>query len=167
MCIPILKSVQESWKNLVESIRILGIDPGSLKTGYGLIEYSGKRTIYLDSGCIKLSNKDTLANRLQTLSLELGKLIEIFNPDYGAVENEGGGKIGSEDAPQPRPKRSDGLAHFAKCCRNGRDGRRAAAGRHQAGARSSQPAPARSAAAAQSFVLDVLNQNFDIGAQVS
>ena len=33
-----------SWKNLVDSIRILGIDPGSIKTGYGIIEFSGKRT---------------------------------------------------------------------------------------------------------------------------
>ncbi|MDG1487729.1 MAG: crossover junction endodeoxyribonuclease RuvC [SAR324 cluster bacterium] len=71
---------------MVDSLRILGIDPGSRKTGYGLIEHSGNRTRYLASGCIKLNVKETLAERLQQLSTELDKLIEEFQPDCGAVE---------------------------------------------------------------------------------
>ena len=71
---------------MVDSLRILGIDPGSRKTGYGLIEYSGNRTRYLASGCIKLNVKETLAERLHQLSSELDKLIEEFQPDCGAVE---------------------------------------------------------------------------------
>ena len=71
---------------MVDSLRILGIDPGSRKTGYGLIEHSGNRTRYLASGCIKLNVKETLAERLHQLSSELDKLIEEFQPDCGAVE---------------------------------------------------------------------------------
>lgn len=86
MFIQISKSVKASWKKLVDSIKILGIDPGSVKTGYGLIESSGKRTKHLDSGFIKLNTKDSLSERLLVLSEELGKLIEKFKPDCGAVE---------------------------------------------------------------------------------
>ena len=71
---------------MVDSLRILGIDPGSRNTGYGLIEQSGNRTSRLASGCIKLNAKNTLADRLFTLSSELEKIIEEFHPDCGAVE---------------------------------------------------------------------------------
>ena len=71
---------------MVDSLRILGIDPGSRKTGYGLIEHSGNHTRYLASGCIKLKVKESLAERLHQLSTELDKLIEEFQPDCGAVE---------------------------------------------------------------------------------
>ena len=71
---------------MVDSLRILGIDPGSRKTGYGLIEHSGNRTRYLASGCIKLNVKETLARRLHQLSTKLEELIEEFQPDCGSVE---------------------------------------------------------------------------------
>ncbi|MEC8940074.1 MAG: crossover junction endodeoxyribonuclease RuvC [SAR324 cluster bacterium] len=71
---------------MADSLRILGIDPGSRKTGYGLIEHSCNRTRYLASGCIKLNLKESLAERLHQLSTELDKLIEEFQPDCGAVE---------------------------------------------------------------------------------
>jgi len=87
MSILILKSVIVLWKNLVDSLRILGIDPGSIKTGYGLIEYSGNRIVHLASGCIKLNNKNELFDRLLILSIELEKLIKEFKPNCGAVEN--------------------------------------------------------------------------------
>ena len=71
---------------MVDSIRILGIDPGSLKTGYGFIEFSGKRTLHIASGCIKLNSKNSLSERLFILSMQLEKLIEEYRPDCGAVE---------------------------------------------------------------------------------
>ena len=67
-------------------MRILGIDPGSRKTGYGFIEHSGNKSRHLDSGCIRLNEKDTLSERLYTLSSELGKIIDILNPSCGAIE---------------------------------------------------------------------------------
>ena len=87
MSIPILKSAKALWKNLVDSLRILGIDPGSIKTGYGLIEYSGSRVVHLASGCITLGNKNQLVDRLLMLSIQLEKLIKEFKPNCGAVED--------------------------------------------------------------------------------
>ena len=86
MSIPILTSAKALWQNLVETLRILGIDPGSRKTGYGLIENTGNRTRHLASGCIRLNAKHPLSDRLSILSRELEQLIEEFRPDCGAVE---------------------------------------------------------------------------------
>ena len=74
------------WQNLVETLRILGIDPGSRKTGYGLIENTGNRIHHLASGCIRLNAKHPLSDRLSILSRELEQLIEEFRPDCGVVE---------------------------------------------------------------------------------
>ena len=57
-------------------MRILGIDPGSRKTGYGLIEHSNNKSRHLDSGFIRLNEKETLIERLLMLSIELGKIID-------------------------------------------------------------------------------------------
>ena len=73
-------------QNLVETLRILGIDPGSRKTGYGLIENTGNRIRHLASGCIRLNAKHPLSDRLSILSRELEQLIEEFRPDCGVVE---------------------------------------------------------------------------------
>ena len=86
MSIPILTSAKALWQNLVETLRILGIDPGSRKTGYGLIENTGNHTRHLASGCIRLNERDQLSDRLSMLSGELEQLIEEFRPDCGAVE---------------------------------------------------------------------------------
>ena len=67
-------------------MRILGIDPGSRKTGYGLIEHSNNKSRHLDSGFIRLNEKETLIERLLVLSTELGKIIERLNPNCGAIE---------------------------------------------------------------------------------
>ena len=86
MSIPILTSAKALWQNLVETLRILGIDPGSRKTGYGLIENTGNRIRHLASGCIRLNAKHPLSDRLSILSRELEQLIEEFRPDCGVVE---------------------------------------------------------------------------------
>jgi crossover junction endodeoxyribonuclease RuvC len=78
--------VKALWQNLVETLRILGIDPGSRKTGYGLIENTGNRIRHLASGCILLNAKHPLSDRLSILSRELEQLIEEFRPDCGVVE---------------------------------------------------------------------------------
>ena len=86
MFIPILTSVKTCWQNLADSLLILGIDPGSRKTGYGFIEHSGNKSLHLDSGYIRLNEKDTLSERLFILSRELGKIIDRLNPNCGAIE---------------------------------------------------------------------------------
>ena len=84
--IPILTSVKTYWQNLSNSLRILGIDPGSRKTGYGLIEHSGNKSRHLDSGYIKLNEKDSLSERLFMLSNKLGIIIDKLKPNCGAIE---------------------------------------------------------------------------------
>ena len=47
---------------------ILGIDPGSRFTGYGVIEQQGRKFTYLGSGCIKaIAAGEDLGTRLQTI----------------------------------------------------------------------------------------------------
>lgn len=67
-------------------MRILGIDPGSRATGYGLIEQQGNRLIHLDNGAIFTRSDDELALRLQRIYRELSRLIEEFRPEAVAVE---------------------------------------------------------------------------------
>ena len=67
-------------------IRILGIDPGLRRTGWGLIEVEGNRLIFVDCGSVATSDKVSLAERLVTIHDGLTKVIEEFTPDEAAVE---------------------------------------------------------------------------------
>ena len=68
---------------------ILGIDPGSRTTGYGVIRIEGQKQIYLDSGCIRVvaPNKTMpLAERLKIIFDGISNVISDFNPDEVAIE---------------------------------------------------------------------------------
>ena len=66
---------------------ILGIDPGSRLTGYGVIEQQGRKFTYLGSGCIKaISAGEDLGARLQTIFAGVSELIIQFKPDMFAIE---------------------------------------------------------------------------------
>ena len=66
---------------------ILGIDPGSRFTGYGVIKQQARSFEYLGSGCIKaLSQGDSLGSRLQTIFAGVSEIIRQFNPDEFAIE---------------------------------------------------------------------------------
>lgn len=65
---------------------ILGIDPGSRITGYGIIRsLAGGRCEYLGSGCIRTSG-DTLAPKLKQIHDGVQELILQFRPDLFAIE---------------------------------------------------------------------------------
>lgn len=66
--------------------RILGIDPGSRFTGYGLIDSDGQQARYVGSGCLKVSGAD-LAEKLGLIFGELSALIGAFRPHQFAIEN--------------------------------------------------------------------------------
>jgi len=66
-------------------IRILGIDPGSRVTGYGVIDVEGNHSSYVTSGCIRITSNDW-GQRLGTIFAELGSIIREFNPHEFAVE---------------------------------------------------------------------------------
>ncbi len=66
---------------------ILGIDPGSRLTGYGIVKQEGRSFTYLGSGCIKaISSGKELAPRLQTIFAGVSELILQFKPDMFAIE---------------------------------------------------------------------------------
>ena len=67
-------------------MKILGIDPGSRRTGYGIVENQGNRNIRISSGCIRLKESLTLPERLLLLFEKLEQLIQEFHPNCGVVE---------------------------------------------------------------------------------
>ncbi len=75
-------------------MRILGIDPGSRFTGYGIIEVRGDQSLCITHGVIKTQQKGASAGdegefprRLGVIFSGVGELIEQYRPDYAAVES--------------------------------------------------------------------------------
>lgn len=64
---------------------ILGIDPGSRITGYGVIRQQGRKLEYLGSGCIRMP-ADDLPARLKLIYAGVSEIITQFNPDVFAIE---------------------------------------------------------------------------------
>src|SRR5512134_3654939 len=65
---------------------ILGVDPGSRFTGYGLVRREGNRIRYEHSGVIATRATLSFPDRLLTIHTELALLIERWRPDEVAVE---------------------------------------------------------------------------------
>lgn len=66
-------------------MRILGIDPGSIITGYGIIDMDGNQPRFVDAGCIR-SGKGDFPARLRVIHNEIASLVEQQSPDEVAVE---------------------------------------------------------------------------------
>lgn len=66
-------------------IRVLGIDPGSVITGYGLIESDGARSFHLAHGHIRVKGNN-FAEKLGHIHAELGSVIEHWQPQEVAIE---------------------------------------------------------------------------------
>ncbi|MDG1026333.1 MAG: crossover junction endodeoxyribonuclease RuvC [Gammaproteobacteria bacterium] len=64
---------------------ILGIDPGSRVTGYGLINSVGNKLQYVHCGCVKTSSTSQ-PERLKTIFTEICQVIDEFAPQQAAVE---------------------------------------------------------------------------------
>jgi crossover junction endodeoxyribonuclease RuvC len=69
-----------------QMIRILGIDPGLRRTGWGIIESDGVRLVYVASGMIASDNDGLLAHRLCQLFQGLQAVIATHAPEDAAVE---------------------------------------------------------------------------------
>jgi crossover junction endodeoxyribonuclease RuvC len=65
---------------------ILGIDPGSRKTGYGLVQKRGAKAIYLASGVIRMQAELTLPERLKVIFASVTEIIQHYKPTQMAVE---------------------------------------------------------------------------------
>ncbi len=66
---------------------ILGIDPGTATTGYGIIKKTKQKLKCLGYGCIKTDPCWTPGERLKKINNELNKLIRQYKPTVLAVEN--------------------------------------------------------------------------------
>jgi crossover junction endodeoxyribonuclease RuvC len=64
---------------------ILGIDPGSRVTAYGIIRIQGQRTIHIDNGTVQTADGD-LAERLKQIFEGVSALLASYQPDQVAVE---------------------------------------------------------------------------------
>lgn len=68
-------------------VRVVGIDPGSISCGYGIVEKdSRKRLIHISSGTIELPRNNPLEVRLKLLYLELKSILQRFEPVEAAIE---------------------------------------------------------------------------------
>lgn len=64
---------------------IIGIDPGSRRTGYGIIRLEGNRHIYLTSGYLNLTNFPA-NERLRQIFLGLQQIMQSYQPHEAAIE---------------------------------------------------------------------------------
>ncbi len=65
---------------------IMGVDPGTAITGYGLVRYNGARYTLAECGCIRTSPEAPLSDRLQIIYRELTAIIRRHQPGQFAVE---------------------------------------------------------------------------------
>ena len=66
-------------------MRILGIDPGSRLTGYGIIDDSAASYHYIASGSIRIKS-DYFPDRLKEIFDSLKEIVELYQPDQMAIE---------------------------------------------------------------------------------
>ena len=67
-------------------MRILGIDPGTGTTGYGIIDVKGNRLLHVDNGIIRTKSNNPLPLRLKAIYDGLSKVLAEFRPDAVSVE---------------------------------------------------------------------------------
>jgi crossover junction endodeoxyribonuclease RuvC len=67
-------------------VRILGIDPGSTVTGFGVLERAGGRVCHVAHGTVRQERGACLSERLARLQAALAELIATHHPDVAVVE---------------------------------------------------------------------------------
>lgn len=66
---------------------VLGIDPGSRYTGYGVVRKQGRELVYVASGRVNAAKAGELPERLPVIYRAMSELIEEFSPDEAALES--------------------------------------------------------------------------------
>ena len=67
-------------------MRVLGIDPGTRYTGYGVVEQRGRHLAHVGHGVIRLDARAALEQRLEAIFRGLREAAELYRPDEVAVE---------------------------------------------------------------------------------
>src|SRR5512143_1193141 len=68
-------------------MRVLGIDPGTVTSGFGVVDEEGHSIFYVDGGGISTSSKLAFPYRLGRIYEGLAEIIERHRPDVVAIEN--------------------------------------------------------------------------------
>ena len=69
-----------------QAIRIIGIDPGLRRTGWGILDTLGSRLSFVAAGTVRPDERLPMAERLCLIHDGLAKILEEFAPDEAAVE---------------------------------------------------------------------------------
>jgi len=67
------------------SIKILGVDPGSRTTGFGIVELNKGKVLYINSGYIKLDHLE-MNERLQEIFAGISTVAKTYQPTFAAIE---------------------------------------------------------------------------------
>ena len=68
-------------------MKILGIDPGLVQTGFGIINIKNNQAALIDYGIIKPKPKEQLAQRLLTIFQDVCQVVEDYEPVVVAIED--------------------------------------------------------------------------------
>ncbi len=71
---------------MTDKRRILGIDPGSRLTGFGVLDFEGERPTYVASGTVKSPDGD-FPDRLRQIFTSVGEIVSEYRPDVVAIES--------------------------------------------------------------------------------
>ena len=79
------------WRSCNEAVlsnrrRILGIDPGSRLTGFGVLDFLGDKPSYVASGTVK-SPDGSFPDRLKRIFVSVGDIVDEYRPDVVAIES--------------------------------------------------------------------------------
>lgn len=67
-------------------MRVIGLDPGTARLGWGVIEIVDHEPVAIAYGCVETPKEDAHAARLDQIFRELGDILTEFKPDLAAVE---------------------------------------------------------------------------------
>ena len=67
-------------------LRVMGIYPGTIRTGYGVVDYARSKIVHVDNGLASATKSKPLAQRLAMIYTQIQHVITQFKPDVVAVE---------------------------------------------------------------------------------
>jgi crossover junction endodeoxyribonuclease RuvC len=82
----VVRRARQAGVRMTRPIRILGIDPGLRRTGWGVVAVEGNRLAFVACGSVETDDKAQVAARLVTIHDGLRRIVAEFRPDEAAVE---------------------------------------------------------------------------------
>ncbi|MBF0446770.1 MAG: crossover junction endodeoxyribonuclease RuvC [Magnetococcales bacterium] len=67
-------------------MRVIGIDPGTVVTGWGIVEFRDRQFVHIANGCVRTKAQTSLPDRLGTIFKTLSQVILDYQPTTASVE---------------------------------------------------------------------------------